>query len=427
MKEDFLHFVWKTKRFDLTNLRTTDGEAIEIINFGMHNHHAGPDFLNGRLRIGGTEWAGNIEMHLQSSQWYTHRHEEDRAYDNVILHVVFEEDARVNRRNGEKIPCLDLSKRVHTGVKGNYLELLYNEYKIPCLGQFNKVPEHVTAMWLDRVLIERLEAKTELILQDLTRNEQDWNAVCYKFIGRCFGLSVNADAFEMLCHSMDWKILSKHKDQLLQIEALLFGQAGMLDKDFTDAYPQKLKREFKFLCNKYSLNPIPQTAWKFMRMRPANFPSIRIAQFAFFIFKTEFLFSKLLAAQNVKELKAMFALSLNNYWKTHFVFDKESQASAKSLGANMIDLILVNGVVPLLFAYGISIGSEEYKEKALGLLESLRAENNHITRFWKGLDLVSKSAAESQSLIHLKKHYCDKRRCLECAVGNYLLKDKKVG
>ena len=425
MKEDFLHFVWKTKRFDPINLHTTDGESIEIITFGTHNHHAGPDFLNGRLRIDGTEWAGNIEMHLKSSQWYNHRHEEDRAYDNVILHVVFEEDTKVSRRNGAKIPCLNLSKRIHPGVKASYLELLHNENKIPCLAQFQKVPEHVSSIWLDRILIERLEAKTELILQELSRNEQDWNAVCYKYIGRCFGLSVNTDAFEILCHSIDWKILSKHKDQLIQIEALLFGQAGMLDKEFTNAYPQKLKVEYNFLRSKYSLCPIPRSVWKFMRMRPVNLPTVRIAQFAYFIFKTEYLFSKLLAAKNKKELHEIFTLSLNNYWKTHFVFDKESSSSAKSLGSNMIDLILVNGVVPLIFSYGISLANEDYKEKALNLLRSIKAEKNHITRFWSELDMNATSAAESQSLIHLKKQYCDKRKCLECAVGNYLLKGEK--
>ena len=425
MREDFLHYVWKTKRFDLTRLETSAGEPIEIISFGTHNHHAGPDFLNGRLRIGGVEWAGNIEMHLRASEWYAHRHDSDRAYDNVILHVVLEEDAPVTRTDGTAIPCLVLRSRISAGLKGSYLELLHSGDQIPCLPQIGLVPEHVKAMWLDRLLIERLEAKTEVILEELVRNDQDWNAVCYKYIGRCFGLSVNTDAFEMLCHSLDWKILSKHKDQLFQMEALLYGQAGMLDRTFVDDYPLRLQKEFAFLQAKYGLAPIPMRAWKFMRMRPANLPSVRIAQFAFFLFKTEFLFSKLLAAQSGKELHAVFELSLNNYWRTHYVFDKESGASKKSLGKSMVDLIIVNGVVPLLFAYGISIGDEEYKDKALGLLEGMRAEGNTITRFWKGAGMVASTAADSQSLIQLKKRYCDEKRCLECGIGNYLLKKKK--
>lgn len=425
MKEDFLHYVWKTRRFDLAKLETTAGQKIEIISFGTHNHDAGPDFLNGRLRIGGVEWAGNIEMHLRASEWYVHRHDLDRAYDNVVLHVVLEEDAPVTRRDGTRIPCLVLRSRIPAGLQGSYLELLHSADQIACLPQIGLVPEHVKAMWLDRLLIERLEAKTEVILQELVRNDQDWNAVCYKYIGRCFGLSVNTDAFEMLCHSLDWKILRKHKDQLFQMEALLFGQAGMLDREFVDVYPTRLQKEYAFLRSKYQLAAIPMRAWKFMRMRPANLPSVRIAQFAFFLFKTEFLFSKLLAAQSSKELHAVFELSLHNYWKTHYVFDKESKANQKSLGKSMVDLIIVNGVVPLLFAYGISVGDEDFKDKALGLLQGMRAEQNKITRFWKGVGMDAVTAADSQSLIQLRKRYCDERRCLACGIGNFLLRKKK--
>ena len=422
MKEDFLHFVWQTKRFDLASLHSTEGDKIEIISFGIHNQDAGPDFLNGRIRIGGTEWAGNIEMHLKASQWYAHNHQVDKAYDNVILHVVLEEDKPVLRNNGSRIPCLEMKQRIHPDLTHRYLDLIENNKKIPCYTQFAQVPEYVTGMFLDRVLLERLEKKTSFILAELARNEQDWNAVCYKYIGRCFGLSVNTDAFEMLCHSLDWKILSKHKDNLLQIEALFYGQAGMLEKDFTDPYPNTLKKEYQFLQGKYGLAAIPSQAWKFMRMRPFNLPTVRIAQFAFFIFKTEFLFSKLLAAANAKELRQIFSLHLDNYWKTHYMFDKESKPSRKALGKSMIDLILINGVVPLLFAYGISIGEEAHKERALHILESLSAEKNRVTKFWSELDMKAANAAESQALLQLKKHFCDRKQCLRCAVGNHVLK-----
>ena len=423
MKEDFLHFIWQTKRFDLGSLVSTEGEEIEIISFGMHNQDAGPDFLNGRVRIGGTEWAGNIEMHLKASQWYAHNHQVDKAYDNVILHVVLEEDKPVLRNNGSRIPCLEMQQRIHPDLTGRYRSLIENNKKIPCYTQFAEVPDYVKRIFMDRILLERLEEKTRFILEELTRNEQDWNAVCYKYIGRCFGLSVNTDAFEMLCHSLDWKILSKHKDNLQQIEALFYGQAGMLEKDFTDSYPNALKREYRFLQSKYGLAAIPTQAWKFMRMRPFNLPTVRIAQFAFFIFKTEFLFSKILAAANVKELRQIFTLHLDNYWKTHYVFDKESKASRKTLGKSMVTLIIINGVVPLLFAYGISIGDESYKEKALHILEGLPAEKNRVTQFWGELDMVAEHAAESQALLHLKKHFCDRKQCLRCAVGNHVLKN----
>jgi len=426
MKEDFLHFVWQTKRFDLSSLQSTEGEKIELVSFGIHNHDAGPDFLNGRVRIGGTEWAGNIEMHLKSSQWYEHKHQEDKAYDNVILHVVLEEDKPVLRKNGGRIPCLELKQLVHPDLTGSYRALIENNKKIPCYTQFASVPEHITHLFLSRILIERLEEKTSFILEELTRNEQDWNAVCYKYIGRCFGLSVNTDAFEMLCHSLDWKILSKHKDQLLHVEALLYGQAGMLERDFVDSFPKTLKREYHFLQTKYGLAPIPSQTWKFMRMRPANLPTVRIAQFAFFIFKTEFLFSKILAARNVKELSQIFSLHLDNYWKTHYMFDKESKACRKTLGKSMIQLIIINGVVPLYFAYGISIGEESYKEKALSILEELPPEKNRVLQFWSELNMRPANAVESQALLHLKKHFCDRKQCLRCAVGNHVLKKSSI-
>ena len=247
MKEDFLHFIWQTKRFDLRELQSTQGQAIEIISYGQHNHDAGPDFLNGRVRIGDTIWAGNIEIHIQSSMWYAHQHQHDMAYENVILHVVLAEDKPVLRKNGSRIPCLELKNRIHKNLQDTYYSLLQSKHKIPCYTQFRNVPEHITHFFMERILVERLEQKTTHILADLERNNQDWNAVCYKYIGRCFGLSVNADAFEMLCHSLDWKILSKHKNQHLQIEALLFGQAGMLDREFVDEYPLKLQREYNFL------------------------------------------------------------------------------------------------------------------------------------------------------------------------------------
>ena len=226
----------------------------------------------------------------------------------------------------------------------------------------------------------------------------------------------------MLCHSLDWKILSKHKDSLQQIEALLYGQAGMLDKVFKDAYPIALQKEYRFLQSKYGLASIPHQAWKFMRMRPFNLPTVRLAQFAFFILKTEFLFSKILASNSAKELRQIFSLHLDNYWKTHYVFDKESKPSRKSLGKSMIDLIIINGVVPLVFAYGISIGDEAYKEKALDILEGIKSEKNRVTQFWSTLGMESNSAADSQALLQLKKHFCDQKRCLQCAVGNHVLK-----
>ncbi len=293
MKEEVLHYVWRTRRFDFQNLITTEGEAVEIIAPGTHNTHAGPDFFDARVRIGGTLWAGNVEMHLVASEWETHRHGEDRAYDNVVLHVVWEEDLPVLRSNGERIPCIELKKRIPAALIKTYRELLHNEHWIPCQHHFHRVPDITRQVWLDRLMVERLEAKTAFIAESLERTQQHWEETFYQILARNFGLKVNAEPFEALARSLPLNLLSKHKNNLLQLEALLFGQAGLLEGVFEDDYPQRLQKEYAFLQHKYSLQPIAGSSWKFLRMRPANFPSLRIAQFATLIHQSAHLFSKI--------------------------------------------------------------------------------------------------------------------------------------
>jgi hypothetical protein len=422
MQEDLLHFAWRLKRFDLSDLHTTDGQSIEILQFGEANAHAGPDFTNARIRIDNTLWAGNVEMHLKASDWRLHRHQEDRAYDNVILHVVLEEDEIIYRPDGQRIPCLELRRRIPQKIARIYKSLLRNEYWIPCQHQWHGVKESVKALWIDRLLIERLEEKTIGMAERLEVNGQDWELTFYQLLARGFGMRVNVEAFEQLARSLPLKLLQRYKNRLFQLEALLFGQAAMLEEDFEEEYPQKLQMEYRFLRRKHNLHPIPQQQWKFLRMRPANFPSIRIAQFAMLIHQSAHLFSKMLAAKNVAEIEHMFELKISNYWRDHYVFGKRSAPRQKALGRSMIHLLIINVIAPLLFLYGKSRQEEACKDQAIRLLEEIPAEKNHVIQKWSALGMEVRTAYESQALLQLKHQYCDKKRCLECAVGGAFLR-----
>lgn len=422
MREDFLHFVWRLRRFRLHHLQTTSGAEVEIIDPGRINTDAGPDFLDARIRIGGTLWAGNVEMHLRSSEWFTHRHQEDPKYDNVILHVVIEEDKMVCHSDGEPIPCLNLRPFLPVGLAKQYLRLLHSEQWIACQNLLHKVPQITQSLWLDRLLVERLEERTEVFRKRLIKNTNDWEETFYQSLAWGFGLKVNADPFLMLAESLPLKTLLRHKHNLIQIEALLFGQAGLLEQDFSDNYPQVLKQEYAFLRKKYRLTPLTATAWKFMRMRPANFPSIRIAQWATLLFRTGQLFSKMLVAQNLKEIENALVVELSNYWQTHFRFDKESKKSNKSLGKNSVHLLVINIIAPFIFLYGQERGDERYKDRALDLLETIPGERNHIINEWNKLGLKGEKASQTQALLQLKNNYCYHKRCLDCAIGCNILK-----
>ncbi|HHH50086.1 MAG TPA: DUF2851 family protein [Saprospiraceae bacterium] len=422
MKEDFLHYLWRLKKFDFTKLQTTAGEKIQIQQTGTLNHNAGPDFINAKIQIGDTLWAGNVEMHLKSSEWLLHNHQKDKAYNNVILHVVLEEDQTIKRQTGEKIPCLELKKRVPQKLSAIYKKLIHNEYWIPCQHQLHEVKKITRELWLDRLMIERLEEKTQAIAQRFEANKQNWEETFYQMLSRNFGVKVNAEAFELLAKSVSILSLAKHKNNLFQLEALLFGQAGLLDEDFKEEYPQKLKTEYTHLRKKFNLTPIHATHWKFLRLRPANFPTVRIAQLAMLIFQSSHLFSKILAIQNVKEVENMFELSISNYWQTHYVFDKKSIKRKKTLGKNTIHLFVINTIVPFLFFYGNKKGDEKFKDKAMQLLAELPAEKNSIIKKWEELGIHPKSAYQSQALLQLKNNYCQQKKCLNCSIGHAILK-----
>jgi hypothetical protein len=422
MKEELLHYVWRMLRFDINKLTTTGGATLEIQQPGTINTHAGPDFLNARVKIGDTLWAGHVEMHLKASDWIKHQHQEDRAYDNVILHVVYEEDIPISDVNGQPIPCLEMKGRISPKLKAHYLRLLNNEYWIPCQGQLATLDLSTIPFWLNRLAIERLEDKALTIEDKLKTNKGDWEAVFHQLLARSFGGKVNAEAMESLARNTPLGILGKHRNSLFQLEALLFGQAGLLTDHSRDAYPLKLVKEYQFLSKKYGLYPLNPACWKFLRLRPANFPTIRIAQLATLIYQSSSLFSKVLVAKNIKELENIFSIKLSNYWQDHYTFDKASVKKHKALGKATINHIIINTIVPLIFLYGMHKNDQRFKDKAISFLESLPAENNQITRKWKELGVDARSASESQALIQLKNNYCLPKRCLDCAIGNAILR-----
>ncbi len=421
MREDFLHYLWRLKKFELTELQTTHRESIQILNFGTYNTDAGPDFSDALIKIGDTLWAGNVELHLKSSDWLLHQHEQDRAYDTVILHVVYEEDQTIVRPSGEIIPCLSLKDRIPPQLIKKYLELTQAEDWIPCQKHIHKVEELTRNLFLDNVLVERLAEKTHVIIKRLERYRGDWEVCFYHLLAKNFGMKVNAIPFEQLARQTPHRILARHKTNLFQLEALLFGQAGLLDGTFADPYPQKLQKEYLFLQKKYQLQALPKTVWKFLRMRPANFPTIRIAQFAQLIWQSAHLFSKVIAAQSIREIEHSFKIELSNYWLDHYSFDKPSPRRKKSLGKSSIHNLIINTIIPFLFCYGQQKGNASYKEKALDYLAALAPEQNKELKGWAKLGIVAHSAHQSQALLQLKKKYCTPQKCMQCAIGNAIL------
>jgi len=422
--EDFLHYVWKFRLFDKADLKTVDGEEIEIYSVGIHNTDAGPDFQNARIRIGGTVWAGNVEVHVPSSDWAKHNHNTDKAYDNVILHVVYRDDAPVILADGNRLPTFELQNRISPDLYNRFHSLVYgNQTIIPCEASIGSIDEFTRRTWLTRVLIERLEKRSETVIKALNLNRGDWEETFYQFLAANFGFKTNALPFEMLAKSLPQNILAKHKNNPMQIEALVFGQAGFLEIDFVDEYPQKLKTEYNFLRKKYKLTPVENHLWKFLRMRPQNFPTVRLAQFAALIVKSNHLFSKILDIKDIKSLRGLFIeININPYWENHYRFDVESKPLSKTLGASSIDVLLLNTLVLFLFSYGKHLQQEYYISRAMKLLENLPKEENNIITDFDVLGVKANTAFESQALLELRNNYCNFKKCLQCGIGNKILK-----
>jgi hypothetical protein len=418
MNEEFLQYIWKNRLFEQKEYISSSGERIIIDHVGEQNHNSGPDFDDARIRIDGTLWAGSCEVHLAASDWLKHDHINDKAFDNVVLHVVLKNDATVKTTGGRTIPAIEIN--YENALEENYLQLQSSQLWVPCVDKIKKVDQFYIVQWLTKLAVERLEKRFVEINRNLENTKNHWEEAFYQNIARSFGFKVNAVPFEMLAQSVPLNILAKHKDNLKQLEALLFGQSGLLEKPI-DEYSQALHDEYNFLQKKYSLKPIEKHLWKFMRLRPANFPTIRIAQFASLVNRSSNLFSKILEAENIESLEKYFDITASNYWDNHFRFGQISEGKPKHLSSGSIHLLLVNSVIPFIFVYGKSRNLPEYKDKAIEFLEKIVPEKNSTIKNWHDIGIEAKSAFETQALLQLKNEYCQKKNCLKCDLGNWLI------
>lgn len=415
MKEAFLYYLWENRLITGT-LETNGKQPVQILNPGFRNTDSGPDYLEAKINIGGQVWAGHVEIHVKTSDWNRHGHQHDKAYGNVVLHVVYEHDVEVNG-----IPVLALKGRFDEALYRQYESLVTAQRWIPCERQLRQVQLFSVNAWLERMAVERLEEKARIVAKMLEARSFDWEDTFYRLLLRYFGMKVNNEAFEYLANILPFKILLKHADNLVQVEAMLLGCAGFLALDSEDAYLRLLQREFNVMRAKFGLLEMPMEQWKFLRMRPVNFPTVRLAQLAQMIHRNGCLFSKMKEAQTVDEARLLFDVTASEYWDTHYRFSVEGPSKPKHLGAGTADVLMVNAVIPTLFCYGQFHKDERYCDKALQFLESIVAEDNTVVRHFTAIGLKADNAMQSQAELQLYNHYCRWKRCLECCVGNALI------
>lgn len=425
VREDFLYYLWKFRKLHLQNLQTTKGERVEIINLGTHNHHAGPDFFNALLKIGNQIWAGNVEMHVKSSDWFVHNHEKDPNYDNVILHVVWEHDIEIHRKDNSVIPTLILEKYSSSVVLQRYKDLLNSPKKwISCETDFPVLNGFEFENWLERVYIERLETKADGIEQLVKKTEYDWEAVLFRLLAKGFGLKLNSDAFFEAACSVDFTIIRKLSAKRGSLEAFLFGIFGLLSQEVTqENYYDELQQEFKYLCHKFQHAKKPTIPLQFFRTRPANFPTIRASQLAALYHQQSNLFSKIIATTSLDQLYDLLQVATSSFWETHYTFEKSSPKRIKKVSKKFIDVLLINSILPLKYCYEKYIGKPDV-ESMLALLQTITPEKNAIIQKFKTKKITIENALHTQALLELKKNYCDKQQCLQCAIGNRLIVKK---
>lgn len=424
MNEAFLHYIWQFQYFNKDNLKCTSGEEIAVFRPGFRNAHSGPDFFDAKVKLGPMNWAGSVEIHIMSSGWREHRHHLDPAYENVILHVVWEDNEKVLRNDGTPLPTLELKGRVAPSLILQYRRIVQGKSSIPCASVFGKAPTLSRISMLDRSLMTRMERKANAILETLKKNNGDWSETCYQILCRNFGFKVNIEPFLQLSQSVPYKVLMKHGDRLDQIEALLFGQAGFLRETINDTYYLFLKREYELLSRKYNLagRQMNKAQWRFLRLRPANFPTVRLAQLSSVLYHQKNMFSRIMGTASSKELMPMFAVKPSEYWLRHYQFFKKQKKEIPSLGRTSIENILINSIVPMMIAYGKARDDQRYVDRAVLLLQETPAEDNNIVRSWAALGMTCKSAFDSQAMIELYGSFCSRRRCLDCNIGFALLK-----
>lgn len=430
--EQLLHYVWKHKMFPLTELKTTDGLSIEVVDSGLHNMNAGPDFFNAKVRIGGEMWVGNVEIHDCASDWYVHGHDKDAAYNNVILHVCGEADTDVRTQAGNLLPQLVLT--VPESVRLHYAELLHEDKYPPCYRIIPSLSRLTVHSWMSALQTERLERKTEDIDRRVKLCDGSWEAAYFVTLARNYGFGLNGDAFEQWAMSIPLNEVAHHRDDLFQIEAIFLGQSGLLDIEsvpakyrdnaLAEGYFTKLSNEYSYLRRKFSLHPIDYKLWKFLRLRPQNFPYVRISQLARLYYDNKASLSRLTECADISEAQQMLSTAVTPYWEAHYVFGSPGRKSTKRLSPASVNVLLINTVVPMLFAYGRHKDDDSMCDRAFDFLEELKAEDNNIVRMWKECGLPVDNAGDSQALIQLKKQYCDRRDCLRCRFGYEYLKMK---
>ncbi len=432
--EQLLHYVWKHKLFPLVELKTTDGKPVEVIDPGLHNHNSGPDFFNAKVKINHTLWVGNVEIHDKSSDWFLHGHDKDQAYDNVVLHVTGKPDVEVMNTAGQYIPQMVLE--MPSTIRENYEELLRTDQYPPC---YQIIPDLTTLnihAWMAALQTERLEQKTEAIIRRVKRMNGSWENAYFLTLARNYGFGINGDTFEEWATHIPFSAIAHHRDKLFQIEAVFMGQAGLLDinaiperyqqEALNEGYYAKLRNEYLYLAHKFSLCPMDYKRWKFLRLRPQNFPHIRLSQLANLYYDRKTGLSQLVECKDLFSLQSLLSTKVTPYWETHYTFGSISDLNEKNLSPFSMNLLMINTCIPMLFAYGRHSAKEALCNRAFDFLEQLKAENNYIIRLWKECGLTVKNAGDSQALIQLKKEYCDKKECLRCRIGyEYLKKTKK--
>lgn len=422
MKEEFLHYLWKFKKFDTSNLISFNGEKITIEKSGNYLQLAGPDFFNAQITIENQKWAGNVEIHIKSSDWYLHHHERDSNYDSVILHVVWEHDAEIYRINNTEIPVLILKNYVAKETLDNYNSLIAPKNWIYCEKQLCSVDEFVLLNWQERLFFERLERKSKPIETLLEHTNQDWEAVLFCLLAKNFGLNTNGDSFFKVATSIPFSIIRKESAVLQNFESLLFGKAGLLDLDKEDVYYKTLKSNYDYLLQKHQLESTPINPLQFFKHRPDNFPTIRLSQFVNLYFTQQQLFSRIIDANSIESMYQIFNVAVSEYWETHYQFDRVSPKKRKALSKAFIDLLIINTIVPLKFAYAKSLGQDN-SEQLIELLIQVSPEQNAIIDKFISLKMKIENAFDTQSLLQLKNEYCNKVRCLHCNIGIELLKE----
>ena len=430
--EQLLHYVWKHKLYPLKELTTCDGQPVEIIDPGLHNSNAGPDFFNAKIRVASTMWVGNVEIHDKSSDWYLHGHDKDSRYDNVILHVIGVVDTEVMKSNGQYVPQMQLD--VPEYVMAHYDELLKTDEYPPCYKVIPELTSLTVHSWMAALQTERLEQKTEAIRKRVELCNGSWEDAYFVTLARNYGFGINGDVFEQWAQNVPLNAVAHHRDDLFQIEAMFMGQAGLLELDAIPSYYQqdalnegyftKLRNEYQYLAHKFSMTPIDFKLWRFLRLRPQNFPHIRISQLANLYYEQKAGLSNLVECETIEQLKHVLSSHVTPYWETHYTFGSTSSKNEKHLTYGSLNLLIINTAIPMLFAYGRHRNKEVLCDRAFDFLELIKAENNHIIRMWQQVGLPVKTAGDSQALIQLKKEYCDKKDCLRCRFGYEYLKRK---